>query len=273
MATIAALLVTSAVLSAAWIPERARARSTATADLYVAFVLNGSAYLPGFSGRTYAVPGRTFRVGVQLLNNGPDATTGAVRLELPPGVRWESPTADAECAGDAIVRCAAAEPVPAPPPALTGFQWTLGTVVADAPGTYAFRVTAADSPDTDPDSTNNAVTINVSVPAGGSGGRGGGGGTAVTAGAVRLTPARPRAGATVAARVAVRAGGTAVRPAGVRCTASVGSTRLVGSGRAASGSATCVFRVPRSARGILRGSVAFTARGQRVTKRFSVRLG
>jgi hypothetical protein len=74
--------------------------------------------------------------------------------------------------------------------------------------------------------------------------------------------------------VPVSAGGSPIRPAAVACAGSIGGTKLKGSPKAASGTASCTFRPPRAAKGkTLRGSVSFTARGTRFTKRFSAKLG
>jgi hypothetical protein len=156
-----------------------------------------------------------------------------------------------------------------------GYLWD---VVAERPGVY--EITASAEPtELDPNLSNNTDTSRfevtpASAPPAGGGGSGGGGSASATAGAARLTPAKPRAGATVAATVRVTAGGAVIRPSGVACTASIGTTRLKGMPKAARGAATCTFRTPTAAKGkSLRGSVDFTARGQRFTKRFSATLG
>ena len=155
-----------------------------------------------------------------------------------------------------------------------GWHWD---VIADRPGTYSFRGEIAEASDVDPNASNNASAITIVVTeggGGGGGGDGGGGSAGVSASAARVMPARPRAGRAVTASVRVSAGGAAVRPTRVACTGSIGSFRLRGTPRAGRGAASCAFRTPAAAKGkVLRGSVAFTARGQRITKRFSVRLG
>ncbi len=130
--------------------------------------------------------------------------------------------------------------------------------------------------DTDTNTADNVSSITIAVseaaPGGGSGGTGGG--TAVTASAVRLSPARAKAGSTVVASVRVTRGGSPVRPSRVACTASLGGAKLKGSARAASGVASCLFRTPKSAKGKrLAGSVSFRAGGTAFTKRFAARLG
>lgn len=93
------------------------------------------------------------------------------------------------------------------------------------------------------------------------------------AGAAKVAPAKPKAGAAVTATVRVTAGGAPVRPTKVTCAGSIGKAKVKGKPRAAAGSAKCVYKTPRAAKGkTLRGSVSFTARGKRFTKRFSVKL-
>jgi hypothetical protein len=97
---------------------------------------------------------------------------------------------------------------------------------------------------------------------------------AATAGAVKLIPAKPKAGSLVSASVRVTAGGAPVRPTGIACAGTIGTAKLKGTGKATSGSATCSYRPPKSAKGkTLRGTVSFRARGTKFTRKFSARLG
>lgn len=69
-------------------------------------------------------------------------------------------------------------------------------------------------------------------------------------------------------------GGAPVRPTAIACTGTIGSAKIKGTGKAASGTASCVYRTPKAAKGkTLKGTVSFTARGRKFTKRFSARLG
>jgi len=96
---------------------------------------------------------------------------------------------------------------------------------------------------------------------------------AAVASAARLAPAKPKAGRAVTATVRVTAGGASVKPTKVACKGAIGKKKLKGKPRAAIGSAKCTYRTPRAAKGKrLKGSVAFTARGKRFTKRFAVKL-
>jgi hypothetical protein len=95
---------------------------------------------------------------------------------------------------------------------------------------------------------------------------------ALTASRVRITAAR--AGKRFAASIVVRNNGQPVKGA-VRCRVSVGGVPLRVSGRTSSadGRATCVWKLPRRARGAsLRGSVGVTYQGASVSRTFSVRV-
>lgn len=96
----------------------------------------------------------------------------------------------------------------------------------------------------------------------------------VSASAVTLTPARPKAGRPFSATVRVSAGGAPVRPTGIACAGTIGSTKLKGVGKAASGAATCVYRTRKGAKGkTLQGTISFSALGKKFTKRFATKLG
>ena len=87
------------------------------------------------------------------------------------------------------------------------------------------------------------------------------------------TPAPITAGSTVTASVRIVLGGELVRPSGVRCTGTIGDTKVRGVPKAKRGLASCVYRTPRTAKGkTLRGTVSFTARGERYVRHFSARL-
>jgi hypothetical protein len=209
-------------------------------------------------------------------NTGPDSATFRVRFELAPGLRFATgrPDVDAEkCSSTpTVAECRVTDPLP-PGSEEVGWQWE---IVAERSGSYAMRAEVLDLSTTDSDLADNTTTMTVVLSAaeGGGGGGGGGGSATTTATAAKLTPAKPKAGTAVVASVRVQAGGAPVRPTRVACIATVGSLKLRGTPRAASGQALCTFRTPRTANGkLLRGSVAFTARGQRFTKRFSERLG
>jgi len=192
----------------------------------------------------------------------------AVKLTvgLPDGLHWgrDAPDPGEGCQGTAPAVCTQTLETNSGGTVGGGYYWD---VVADRLGSY--EVTATVEPtELDPNLSNNTSTFRFEVvqPASGA--------AAVVASAAKLTPAKPKAGSLVTATVSVSAGGVPVRPMRVACTAQVGGATLKGAPRAASGSATCRYRTPRSARGkTLRGKISFTARSMMFTKRFSTRLG
>src|SRR6185503_6594437 len=94
------------------------------------------------------------------------------------------------------------------------------------------------------------ITIVVDETTGGGPGGGGGGGgdtsAAAKASAVKLSPAKPRAGSSVVASVRVTKGGSPLRPTGIACAASIGKVKVKGASRSASGLALCLFKTPKS---------------------------
>lgn len=174
-----------------------------------------------------------------------------IRTGLPDGLRWGSdgPDPGEGCTGTAPAICATRVRPNEVGTIGAVYVWD---VVADRPGVY--EITASAEP-TEP-------------------GGGGGGGATVSASVAKLSPAKPRAGSTVAATVRVTDGGAPVRPTAIACTGTIGSAKIKGTGKAASGTASCVYRTPKAAKGkTLKGTVSFTARGRKFTKRFSARLG
>jgi hypothetical protein len=232
------------------------------------------------SGETVTLQRESFFVVLEAapLSAAPQATV-KVRFELSAGLRWggDSPDPGENCTSTATT----GECNTIPGEAGSFWYWD---VVAAGPGRYTYRAEIVEASDPDPNAANNASTITIVVAesggggSGGSGGSGGGSGSGgtgavATAGAARVAPARPRAGARVTATVRVSAGGQAVRPTRVRCTGRIGTAAAAGSPKAAAGAASCTYRTQVSARGkTLRGTIAFTARGQRFTRSFSARL-
>ena len=70
-----------------------------------------------------------------------------------------------------------------------------------------------------------------------------------TARAVKLLPAKPKAGSLVSATVRVTAGGAPIRPTGVSCTGTLAGGKLKGTPKATSGTAACAHRTPKSGKG------------------------
>jgi hypothetical protein len=81
------------------------------------------------------------------------------------------------------------------------------------------------------------------------------------------------AGSIVTASVRIVLDGTLVRPTRVTCAGTIGGTKVRGVPKATRGKAACTYRTSRAAKGkTLRGSVAFTARGERYVRRFAAKL-
>jgi hypothetical protein len=122
---------------------------------------------------------------------------------------------------------------------------------------------------TDPALSNNVAAVTVVIEE-----FIGGGTRATTASTVEITPTKPKAGSLVSATVRIIADGPPIRPRALRCTGTLGGTRLGTTPRAGSGTATCLYRPPSSARGkTLRGAISFAVRSQKFTRRFSTKLG
>ena len=225
------------------------------------------------NGGTATVSGLRFAAGIDigLITALPASAT--VRLTLPAGLTWgpDLPDPTETCTSTASTgECQTPVLEPISGRNSVGWAWD---VVAERTGSYVLRAEIVSASEPDPVPSNDSASVTVVVteassppppPAGGG----------ARVGPVRLSPARPKAGATVVASVRMTAGGNPTRPERVACSATAGRTKLKGVGRAGNGSATCTYRTPRSAKGkLLRGAVSFTAAGGRYTKRFSAKLG
>jgi hypothetical protein len=269
-AAIAALVAVLAVSSAPAAPTGA--------DLHIEIGVSKdlTQNFPGVpNGGTRTIEGLDFTAGFQvsLINLEPGGAK--IRFQLAEGLRFGTDAPDAEemCVNTGS---AAECTIPTREPVLMLSTWGIGwDVVAERTGTYVLRADIVETTTADPNPSDNSSSVTVVVTEAPGGGRpGGGSGAAVSAGAVKLVPAKPRAGSAVSATVRVTAGGSPLRPSRVSCAGRIGSAKLAGKPRAASGTAKCSYRTPRSARGkMLRGTVSFTARGRSFAKRFSVRLG
>jgi hypothetical protein len=188
-------------------------------------------------------------------------------IRLGDGLQWGSNAPDAAhgCSGAAAAVCTGKTGGSSSSGNFAFWAWR---VTAAGPGTY--EVTASvEGEGPDPDTSNNTALFRFQVVSS----RGGGGSAKVSAGSVKLAPAKPKAGSTVVASVRVTKGGSPLRPTGVTCAASLGGVKAKGGPKAASGVASCVFKTPKSAKGkSLAGSISFRAGGSAFTKRFAVRL-
>jgi hypothetical protein len=217
----------------------------------------------------------SFKIGADIESASGVVQTITLRIGLPQGLAWgaDAPDPTEGCTGTAPAVCTRPLEAPLGGAVSLGFFWD---VVAERPGFYEITATLEPT-DVDPDLTNNTSTFRVEVVAtaggGGSGGSGGGGVATVKASAVRVAPARPRAGSSFTATVRVSAGGSPVRPTRVACTAKLDRATLRGVPRARVGTATCSYRSSAAAKGqTVRGMIAFSAKGSRITRRFMVRL-
>jgi hypothetical protein len=195
-------------------------------------------------------------VGLERSRARARATFG---LELPGGVGWiDRPGASDQCSSTATtVECKTSLD-----DAVSGqFDSWAWRVAATRPGSYTFvgRITEMSAPDARPADNETRLTVVVSE--------------GVTVSAVKLTPARPKAGGPVIAAVRVTSAGEPIRPSSVACAGTSGGASVRGTRRVSTGAAACTFRPPRSAKGkVFRGSVTIAAGGARFTKRFSAKL-
>jgi Fibronectin type III domain len=171
-------------------------------------------------------------------------------------IRWSAPEQDggSPITGYTITPFAGSTPLPSfeTGPATSTFASGLTNGTA-----YTFHVAAQSVWGVGPASVSNAVTPVFPT----------------IAGAAKVAPAKPKAGSPVTATVRVTAGGAPVKPTRVACAGAIGKAKVKGKPRAAAGSARCTFKTPRAAKGKrLKGSVSFTARGKRFTKRFAAKL-
>lgn len=264
----------AAILCAAIVLVAPASARPSAADFQL-FVTAGSArpapVIP--NNGTANIVGLAFRAGALVDNNGGEGATASIRFVLPEGLRFGSdlPDSSESCTTDGrTAQCQTPLLIGTEPTRRTGgWDWD---VIANGQGSYVLRAEITQTSVVDPDITSNtaSATVVVSVPTAPNPAPNP---AAVSASSVKLAPAKPKAGATVSASVRLTAGGAAVRPSRVTCTGSIASVKIKGTARAAAGSATCRYLPPRSAKGkTLRGTVAFTARGERFTKRFSAKL-
>jgi hypothetical protein len=218
--------------------------------------------IPQFqNGESTTVPRLNFKAGVSVGSTGPEGATFRVRFELSAALHWgfDLPDSGDNCTSTPSVgECRSSQELFTAVPEI-GWFWD---VVADAPGTYVLKAEVIESSTSDPDPSNNAASVTVVVTQ-----------PSVTAGAARVSPARPKAGSVVSARVGVSAGETAVDPSSVTCAGLLGKRRVAGMARASDGAATCRYRTPRSAKGkTLQGTISFSAEQMRFRRTFAVRL-
>jgi len=230
---------------------------------------------PQASGATVQTNLRFFAgPGVDLITALP--ATPTVRFDLPSGVSFggnDLPDPTEGCTATATTATCSLALEPVAGRSGVGWGWDL---VAAAPGSYVLTAELVQSTDVDPDLSNNRATVTVvaSAPQPPGGGGGGGGSASVSASAVKLSPAKPKAGSRLVASVRVTRGGSPVKPTGIACAAALGKAKIRGGAKSSSGVASCLFKTPKAGKGkTLLGSVSFRAGGRSFTKRFSTKLG
>ena len=148
-----------------------------------------------------AKTGPNFKIVVDLDSVGGVIQTITLRTGLPAGLRWgrNAPEPDEGCTVNVSVVCT--QKLTANDVGTVGGEW-IWDVVADRPGSY--EITASvEGEQSDPVPSNNTFTSNFEVvrpPTAGGG--------SVAAGAVKLTPVKPKAGSAVTATARVTAAGT-----------------------------------------------------------------
>jgi hypothetical protein len=221
------------------------------------------------NGGTTTLSKPSFIAGAVITSSGPDPVGVHMRFELPPGLRWgsDAPDPSENCTGTATVGdCrTSADLDPNQFRGDAGWAWN---VVADAPGSYVLKAEIVETSTSDTDPTDNSSSVTVVIT-----GSGNGSGSGVTTSAVKLSPAAPRAGSVVVARVRVTSGGSPIRPTKPSCSAKVGAVAISGSAHATIGTATCALRTKKGMSGkTLRGTLSFTAGGTRIVKHFAAKL-
>jgi hypothetical protein len=236
---------------------RAPAGRTASADVSVDIAVGT---VPGETtpkliprGGAASASSLGFRAGIWLEDVGPNSTDAvSVRLVLPAGLRWgsDAPRPSQGCMSTvSAAECSVPRVLDPSLPGNSTYFWEWD-VVAATPGSYLLHAELVSSAPADPNPTNDASSVTVVVT------------SALKVGAVKVTPAAPKAGSVVTARVAVSAGGSAVTPSVVSCSGRVGHAKVAGSGHPAAGAAICRYHTPRSARNrTSSGAVKVTANG------------
>ena len=127
-------------------------------------------------------------------------------------------------------------------------------------GTYTLKNVVKVTDQSDIDSSNNTAELTVAV-----------GEASVSAAGFRLSPSPIRAGRALQATLLLARGVTPVRPTRVICAAAVAGEPLAGRPVRLANGARCLWSVPAGAKGRrLAGSIAATAGGKTVTRRFAV---
>jgi hypothetical protein len=216
------------------------------------------------NGGSVTVRSLAFRAGASLENASGDPATGRLRLALPAGLRWgtDLPDPSEGCTSTEIAaECATGVMLDPANQANSEVGWAWD-ITASGPGSYVLTAEASVSSTSDPDPSSNSASATIVVKP-----------VVLAVSATKISPARPRAGVVVTARVAVTDNGEPTRPSKVRCIGTVGGKGLPGKPRALDGAALCSYKTPKTATGKnLRGAVSVTLDAATITKRFVIRL-
>jgi hypothetical protein len=266
-AVILAVAVTAAVIASP--SAAAPADADFQVDIGIAMTFGQGPFPAIPNGGTATVYDLNFLAGVRvtLIPAQPESST--LRVELADGLSWgaDKPATTANCTGTATTAECNTMPFRSDPAGDTEehFGWN---VVAAKLGRYTVKAAITGGSTPDPNLSNNSASVTVVVA------KFSVGGGATTASKAKVSPAHPTAGSLVSATVRIIAAGPPVRPRALRCTGNLGRAKLSGTPRARSGTATCLYRPPHSAKGkTLRGVVSFTVGSTKFARRFSVRLG
>jgi hypothetical protein len=190
-------LALACALTGPFAPSPAPAASAASSNVLVNVAVGVDVRAPVIPrGGSATVGSLAFKAGASVETIGPDSADNvSIRLLLPAGLRWGTDLPDATENCTATPNTAECRPgfiLDPQNPGMRAAGW-IWDVVAETPGSYQLRAELISSSADDPDPSDNTSLVTVVVA------------RAIAAGAARITPARPRAGAVVSARVAVQA--------------------------------------------------------------------
>jgi hypothetical protein len=214
-----------------------------TVDQALASRRDNPTIVPNGGTKTLSRP--SFVAGAVLSSVGPDPVGVRMRVELPPGLHWgsDAPDPSGNCTGTVNVGdCHTAADLD--PNQFRGDSGWVWNVVADAPGSYILKAEIVETSTPDTDATDNSSSVTVVIT-----GSDKSGGSGVTTGPVKLSPAAPRAGSVVVARVRVTSSGSPTRPTKLACSAKVGAVAIRGRAQATTERRPASFGRKRPCRG------------------------
>jgi hypothetical protein len=216
------------------------------------------------SPRGSATESLGFAIAAYIVWDATEPVTLELQVALPAGIRWAGvPPGSADgCISTATraVCTRAVTPTPGTNLAAAFGEWA---VVAERPGSYTFDAKVASKNGPDPDPSNDATSMTVTV--------------APSAGGVSLRPRTAAAGSTVTASLAIFVRSpdrtTPAAQARASCVARIGSKRVTAKAAFTGTRATCSVKTPSTARGKLLTGTLRTVSGPLIlTKPFRLRL-